>query len=114
MRGFSRNCLTFGLLAPALGCGKKPVDSPATAGNESKPSPTLSVPNPTNGEPTAPAAPNVNQKFAEAVIEESPSTQMLPPERPRAGVPTGQLRAKVQHLWDTIQFTSAAGKPIVY
>ncbi len=90
------------------GCGKKDVSN---AGPDGRGTPVLSVP---NGSSTPVAALNLAQTFAEAVSEDSPGNQQPPPDTTMAGQSTAKLRVEVQRLWDTIKFTTPAGKSIVH
>ncbi len=91
-----------------VGCGKK--DTP-NVGAENRGTPALSVP---NGNAAPDASPKLAQPFAEAVSEDSPGNQQPPAEMTIAGQSTAKHRIEVQKLWDTIKFTTPAGKPIVH
>lgn len=110
MRCLKCQAWVMGLVMLA-GCGKKAADTPGVAHNPA--SPTAAIPNSVDT-PAPPAPPNPNLSFAEAVIQDSPSNQLPPPDRTRAGAATGQLRQKVQQEWDTIKFNSPSGKSLVY
>src|SRR4051812_8042751 len=94
------------LAAAPLGCGKS-GDHPA---------PTASVPGPSDDAATAAAAdtpsPPKPLPFTEAVSEDSPEEQLPPPDQTVNGLTTGLVRIRVQKLWDTIPFTTPAGKKL--
>lgn len=112
MRGFQ--WVAWGVtVVSVVGCGQKPT---VPTGAE-RPPVAMSVPGSTGETASADAAGlprKLNQSFADAVTEGSPGNQQLPPDRTMSGKPTGPLRVEVQKLWDTVKYTSASGKAIVY
>jgi cyclophilin family peptidyl-prolyl cis-trans isomerase len=96
-------------VAFGIGCGKS---EPARIAQDGRGTPVLSVPN--NNAPATPATPRLDQSFAEAVIDDNPGNQQPPPDVTMSGQSTAKLRVDVQKFWDTIRFTTAAGKPIIH
>jgi len=107
MRG-TWKCWTVASIILVTGCGH---NSQPAAKSESKPSPTLSISNSTPPAPTRKL--NLNMPFTEAVSEESPGNQQLPPDRTMAGASTAKIRLEVQRLWDTVKFVEN-GKPVIF
>jgi cyclophilin family peptidyl-prolyl cis-trans isomerase len=66
------------------------------------------------GEKAIPADPRLQQSFAEATRSEPPVDWQRPPDLTLTGKSVGKLYTAVVRLWDTIHFTTKAGKPIVY
>ncbi|HEY1380351.1 MAG TPA: peptidylprolyl isomerase [Gemmataceae bacterium] len=96
------------LAAATLGCGK--------SGDHA--APTVAVPGPSNDAAAtsasdAPSSPKP-LPFSEAVSEDSPEEQLPPPDQTVNGLATGLVRIRVQKLWDTIAFTTPAGKKLAY
>ncbi|MBX7102911.1 MAG: peptidylprolyl isomerase [Gemmataceae bacterium] len=115
MRGYKYGWLAAVATAAAMGCGSGSAPSPT---NSAKPTPALSVANPGDTATVRPTVNvdqiNLNQPFSEAVTEESPGNQQLPPDRTMTGLSTGKVRLEVQKLWDSVRFTTSDGKPIAY
>ena len=103
-----------GLLAGSVslsGCAKK-----AEPTEESAPT----VPAVTKAEPVAASGPTVrdaqHQAFADAVrnSEDPPADADRPPDETVSKKPVHRILENVRESWDTIRFTSAAGKKITY
>lgn len=101
--------LATATVAGGIGCGRK---GPAESSSKRSPAIELSIPN--NATPTAPAKVQLDQTFAEAVLEESPGNQQRPVDTTIAGLSTAKLRDEVQAAWPSIRFTSSTGKPIIH
>jgi len=67
-----------------------------------------------SGSSAAPADPHMHQSFVEATRQEPPADWQRPPDMTMTGKSVGKLYTEVVNAWDTIRFTSAAGKPIAY
>src|SRR5262245_48740983 len=98
-------------LTAGCGGGSQPDPSP-----EEKPAPVKAA-----KEPAAPAAPNkaappkldpfLHQSFTEATLADPPDGQALP-DQTMTGKSVGKLYTEVVRIWDTIRFTTPAGKKL--
>jgi peptidyl-prolyl cis-trans isomerase B (cyclophilin B) len=101
------------------GCGKKPAGEAAEAAASA---PTDASTTGTSGEKAQGAAETVwpddrlHQHFAQAARqgEDPPEGCERPADETVTGKSVGKLYSEVQRLWDTIEFTTAAGKRIEY
>jgi cyclophilin family peptidyl-prolyl cis-trans isomerase len=102
--------------AGIVGCGSQtPAPVKVGDGSGSAP-PVLSISNsvPTASAPAPAGGDKLHQSFQQAVFEDSPGNQQVPPDRTMAGLSTGKLRVEVQRLWDTVRFRAPNGSPIGY
>jgi cyclophilin family peptidyl-prolyl cis-trans isomerase len=112
--------LAAGLLAGSValsGCGKKAEPKEDSAPSANVPAASKEV---TKADPVAPAGPIVrdtqHQAFADAVrnSENPPADADRPPDETVSKKPVYRILENVRESWDTIRFTSAAGKKITY
>ncbi len=112
----TRTAILVGMVTIAVGCSKadKPtavvsaVEAPAAA--PAAPTPPPAPP----AEAVVPPSSYAKAVFAEAVTENSPEEQSIPPERTLAGRATAKLREEVQRQFAKVDFTTPAGKRLAY
>src|SRR5207253_10615698 len=66
------------------------------------------------GGSAVPADPRLHQAFTDAIRQEAPADWQRPPDLTLTGKSVGKLYTQVVGIWDTIRFTSSAGKAIAY
>jgi cyclophilin family peptidyl-prolyl cis-trans isomerase len=93
-----------------LGCGggkqAGDITQHAATPKDSQPSPTNDIP--------APLDPRLHQTFADATRADPPADWQRPPDLTLTGKSVGKLYTEVVNQWESIRFTSKAGKPIHY
>jgi len=67
-----------------------------------------------NGASAIPSDPRLQQAFAEAIRQEPPADWQRPPDLTATLKSVGKLYTQVVSIWDTIRFTSPAGKALAY
>lgn len=112
----TRTALFVGTLTLALGCSKADKPTPVVS--------VAAVPPATPAEPSPPPAPPAEAVvppggyakaiFADAVTENSPEEQSIPPDRTLTGLATAKLREEVQRQFERVVFTTPAGKRLSY
>jgi peptidyl-prolyl cis-trans isomerase B (cyclophilin B) len=100
------------------GCGQKPAgDAGPPSADEAAPAANAAAPDKPSTQPGA-AAPRDrwHQAFADAVRtgEDPPAQAPKPADVTDAGLPASKVLDEVARLWDTIRFTSPAGKKVDY
>ena len=97
-----------GVATVIIGCGQK---SASPTSESSFTPPTVSIPNPTTDDQSKDENSRLHQPFSDAVIEDCPGDQQLPPDRTMAGLSTAKVASRSRKSGTRFGFSTSKGSP---